>query len=78
MGMKMVELIQANLQVDGREGVRCYCVSLRWSNGLSSTMVVFENEFPKKAKQIQDIIDATKEMTVTQRLSYIQEQINKT
>ena len=72
MRAKMVELIQANLQVDGREGVRCYCVSLRWSNGVSSTMVVFENEFPKKAKQIQDIIDATKEMSVIDRLRYIE------
>jgi len=72
----MVELIQAELQVDGREGMRCYCVSLRWSSGVSHSMVIFETEFPKKAKQIQDIMDATKDMTVSQRLKYIGERIN--
>lgn len=73
----MVELIEAHLQVDGREGMRCYCVSLRWSSGVSHTMVIFETEFPKKAKQIQDIMDATKDMSITDRLKYIGEHINK-
>lgn len=68
----MVELTQAELLVDGREGMRCYCVSLRWSSGISSRYVVFETEFPRAAKRIQETIDATKDMNVTERLRYIQ------
>lgn len=72
MADTMVELLQAAIRVDGREGMRCYCVSLLWSSGVSQSYVVFETEFPRAAKRIQATMDATKDMNVTERLRYIQ------
>lgn len=71
----MVELLEANLQVSGREGVRCYWASLRWSSGVSKQYVIFETEFPKLAKRIQELMDVTKEMNVSERLRHIQEKL---
>lgn len=71
----MIELLQACFSVDGEIGDRWYQVNLRWSSGVAEHAVILEREFPQKAQQIQDLIDTTKEMTVSERLNYIAQHV---
>lgn len=70
----MVELIEGNITKLGEEGDRIYTVDFRWSSGVRQRAVIFEKEFPKQAARIQETLDATKGMSIVERLKYYDKQ----
>lgn len=74
----MVELIQANLYVHHEAPNRCYTAHLRWSNGAQQSVVLFEREVPKMCGRLQEVMDAVKGMTVSERLAYIDKNLRIT
>jgi hypothetical protein len=71
----MAELVTAYLDVDGREGKRFYSVELHYKGGVRFNATVFENQFPEKAKKLQSIIDAVRNMSIAEKVMYIENHI---